>query len=111
MIAYELLSGRLPYGRPLTPRTAAKARYRPLPRLNPEVPAWVDGAIRKAVSLDPRRRYQEVAEFLHDLRRPNPALVPADGLPLIERDPVAFWRGLALALGGLCVVLLYLLAR
>ncbi len=111
VIAYELLSGRLPYGRPLTPRTAAKARYRPLPRLNPDVPAWVDGAIRKAVSLDPRRRYQEVAELLHDLRRPNPALVPADGLPLIERDPVAFWRGLALVLGGLCVVLLYLLAR
>lgn len=111
VLAYELLSGEHPYGGPLDPRRLRRTRYRPLsPRL-PEVPAWVDGAIRKAVSLDPRRRQAEVAEFLQDLRRPDPELVPREPQPLLERDPVAFWRGAALLLGGLCLILLTLLAR
>ncbi|RMD79256.1 MAG: bifunctional protein-serine/threonine kinase/phosphatase [Gammaproteobacteria bacterium] len=109
VLAYELLSGGHPYGGPLDPRRLGRARYRPLSQRLPEIPAWVDGAIRKAVSLDPRRRQAEVAELLHDLRHPNPELVPREPLPLLERDPVAFWRGAALLLAGLCALLLGLL--
>ncbi len=111
VVAYELLAGTLPYGGPLSPRRLRGARYRPLTERVPEIPAWVDGAIRQAVSLDPARRQEEVAELVHDLRRPRPELVPDRPAPLLERDPVGFWRGAALLLAGLCLLLLTLLLR
>ena len=98
VIVYEMLTGKLPYGKPLeTPRQAARARYRPVKRFNPEVPVWMDRAIEKAVAKDPQRRYRLMSEFLRDISRPNPAFVTARGAPLLERDPEAFWKWLALA--------------
>ena len=67
------------------------------------IPSWVDAAIRKAVHPDPYKRYEEVAEFIEDLRRPNRAFVHKGRAPLLERNPLMFWKGLSLAL-FLCVV-------
>ncbi len=48
---------------------------------------------------------------MHDLYRPGPQHLRAQRVPLIERDPVRFWRALALVLGlvvlGLLVRLVY----
>jgi len=63
------------------------------------VPAWVDGALRKAVQPDPTRRYQALSEFVHDLRYPNPAFTETRRASLLERDPLLFWRFLSLVLG------------
>ncbi len=98
VIVYEMLTGRLPYGKPLeSARQAARAQYRPVKRFNPEVPIWMDRAIEKAVAKDPERRYQLMSEFLRDLARPNPQFVTANTAPLIERNPEAFWKWLAVA--------------
>jgi hypothetical protein len=71
----------------------------------------VDGALRKAAHLEPKRRYSELSEFIHDLRHPNPAFANSAPRPLLERNPVAFWRGLAIILMLLHLVWLYLLTR
>jgi hypothetical protein len=111
VIAYELLTGELPYGELRTPWPTAKAfanlRYRPATDHDPGIPLWVDGALRKAVHLDPKQRYEALSEFLHDLRHPNPARVRADYRPLIERNPIAFWRGLAILLLLINLLLCY----
>lgn len=73
--------------------------------------AWVDGALRKALQPDPARRYQEVAEFAYDLHHPNPEFMHGSRTPLIERNPVAFWKGLSLVLGVALLLLLAFAAR
>jgi len=69
----------------------------------------VDGALRKAVHPDPSKRYDTLSEFLYDLSKPNPAFASATTQPLMERNPMAFWKGLSLLLLLGNLVLLYLL--
>ncbi len=113
VIAYELLTGALPYGEPPLAggRAPRSLPYIPATDHNPGLPRWVDGALRKAVHRDPKRRYQEVSELIHDLRHPNAALVDQTPRPLLERNPVAFWRTSTLVLFVLVLYLLFRLAR
>lgn len=110
VIAYQLLTGRLPYGAEVAKcKTAAEQKrlhYTSLRQFRSEVPAWVDGAIRKAVHPNPERRYEAISEFLHDLRHPNRAFLTDKVPPIIERDPVRFWKSLALLLGVLLLAAL-----
>lgn len=96
VICYEMLCGKLPYDRELNLRNLTKVRYRPASDCNQNVPAWVDAALRKAVSVDPERRHGLLSEFIHDLSHPNPAYAGNRRAPLLERNPVAFWRTLSL---------------
>ncbi len=110
VIAYQMLTGRLPYGghaaRARTARLQRKLRYVSACHARPLLPAWVDGALRRATHPDPMRRYEVPSELLHDLRQPNPALGDTRRVPLIERDPLVFWKGLSLLLAVTVVVLL-----
>jgi hypothetical protein len=63
------------------------------------VPVWMDAALRKAVEIPWRRRYAVLSELLYDLRHPNGAFLKQKARPLIERDPLRFWKGLAALLG------------
>ena len=109
LIAYHMLTGRLPYGTaPARMRSVAglrRLRYRPATEGRPAVPGWVDAALRKAVHPSPQRRYAAAADLVADLRAPNPSLV-GQTVPLIDRDPVVFWKVLALALAIAVAVLL-----
>ncbi len=110
VITYELLTGKLPYGeKELTARRLRQVRYIAASGLNPDVPAWMDRAIEKAVSIARNRRYPALSEFLHDLTYPNAELMPENFEPLMERNPLLVWKTLAalLLLSNLC--LLYLL--
>lgn len=111
VIAYEMLTGKLPYGKPLTLRNLQHARYIPAKQYNPDIPAWVDGALKKAVKKDPRHRYPALSEFVYDLSHPNTHLVGTETLPLLEKNPIAFWQGLSLILLLLNILLLYLLSH
>jgi len=110
VIAYEMLTGKLPYGdRELTLRRLQRVHYTPAVQHNPEIPAWLDRALEKAVAIDRRRRYAVLSEFTHDLAHPNPAFVMKGTEPLIERNPLLVWKGIAALLLLLNLVLLYLL--
>lgn len=98
-IAYQLLTGALPYGSKL-PSAAAHSggrmpRYIPASSLNPEVPEWMDAALAKAVHVDPTKRYTELSEFTFDLANPNPSLAAPAPLPLLYRGSAGFWRAVA----------------
>lgn len=107
VIAYQLLSGQLPYGAEVAKSKTRAAQYglsyRSLRSLRPDVPAWVDDAIRKALQPNPALRYQALSEFLFDLHHPNPKFLQKNRPPLLERDPVLFWK-------GLCCLLLLMIA-
>ncbi|HJV01450.1 MAG TPA: bifunctional protein-serine/threonine kinase/phosphatase [Burkholderiaceae bacterium] len=108
VLVYQMLTGTLPYGVDV-PKARSRAaqrklRYEPAPLRNRDVPPWVDEAIRKAVHPDPLRRYDDVAEFLYDLEQPNRAFLARKRPPLIERHPLAFWKGVSFVLAAALLV-------
>jgi serine/threonine protein phosphatase PrpC len=98
VIVYEMLTGHLPYGEKNAESRAEKLSYTPVRHWQTEIPIWVDKAIEKAVHPNPEYRYRDCLEFIHDLSHPNSSLLRNQTLPLIERNPVAFWRGLSIFL-------------
>jgi serine/threonine protein phosphatase PrpC len=112
VIAYELVTGRLPYGRGFaSARDAARLTYVPARRFREDLPIWMDAALEKAVARRASERTDALSALVENLRRPNPALGYERPKPLIERHPVAFWRTLALAALALNLVLAFLLLR
>ena len=112
-IAYELLTGKLPYGSALEKidigRKPKNLRYQASDQYNPMIPAWMDRALRKAVNPDPNSRYGLLSEFIHDLTHPNTEFMTDIRRPLLEQNPVVFWRGLAIAMVILNCILVYLM--
>lgn len=109
VIAYQMLSGRLPYG-PQVARATSRAAQRKLVYqsvLNDDrtIPAWLDGALAKAVHPNPDKRYDEISEFVYDLRHPNETFLRNSRPPLLERNPVLFWKGLSVILFMLVILL------
>jgi len=110
-IAYEMLTGKLPHGDGFTSaRAVQRLQFTPATVHYPELPAWVAAALAKAVHRDPAQRYDALTAFVTDLSRPNPAFKPFEARPLLERNPTAFWRGLALLSLLINLVLLIQLA-
>lgn len=111
VIAYQMLTGQLPYGagiaRAPTLRQMRKLAYRSARTVNEDVPPWIDGALHRAVELDPDRRYEVLSEFLQDLRQPSPKFTNAHPQPLIERYPLQFWQGVSALLFVINIVLLF----
>lgn len=110
VITYQMLSGRLPYG-PHVARATTRAAQRKLSYqsvLDDErtIPAWVDGAIRKAVHPDPYKRYEEISEFIFDLRHPNKAFLSETSAPLMERNPLLFWKMVSFILVLIIILLI-----
>jgi serine/threonine protein phosphatase PrpC/predicted Ser/Thr protein kinase len=110
VITYQMLCGRLPYGagvaKTKTKAAQRKLNYQSVLDEERDIPAWVDDAIKIAVHPDPYKRYEALSEFLFDLRKPSRAFLNKTRPPLIDRNPVAFWKGLSLILAGIIIYLL-----
>lgn len=72
-----------------------------------EIPAWIDDTLKKAVHPSAHKRYDEISEFVYDLRRPNKAFLNKSRPPLLERNPVAFWQGVSFLLAATIVFMLF----
>jgi len=109
VITYQMLTGKLPYGsriaRARTRLQFNRLRYRSAVDDNHEIPAWVDGALRRAVHPDPYRRYESLSEYTFDLRLPNAKYLDS-ATPLIERNPLLFWKCATVILVCIIVALL-----
>jgi serine/threonine protein phosphatase PrpC len=114
VISYEMLTGQLPFGGRLehcrSRRDFLATRYTESFRLNPLVPQWIDGALRKGLRCDEERRHADVDEFVHELQHPNPKYLEYRHRPLLERDPLRSWQIIAgtLALTQLASLVLLL---
>ncbi len=97
VIAYEMINKSLPFGQDMPEKpdkiNLAKLNYVPSFHNNDMVPQWMDGALKKATSISPQGRYEELSEFIHDLSKPNNEFLnSADSIPLLERNPLIFWK-------------------
>jgi serine/threonine protein phosphatase PrpC len=109
-LTYQMLSGTLPYGAEVAKATNAaqhrKLRYRSLLNNASDIPEWIDGVLRKAVHADPAKRYDELSEYVYDLRNPKAEFLNPPTVPLLERNPNMVWKGLSLLLAITVIVLL-----
>jgi serine/threonine protein phosphatase PrpC len=110
IITYQMLTGRLPYGTQIAnARTRSQFNrlvYRSASHGDRDVPLWVDGALEKAVHPNPAKRYDSFSEFLFDLRHPNANYLATSSTPLIERNPLLFWKCTTIVLALAVIVLL-----
>jgi serine/threonine protein phosphatase PrpC/predicted Ser/Thr protein kinase len=110
VITYQMLTGKLPYGadaaRARTKSQVRKLRYNSALDEDREIPVWIDGALRKAVHPDPYKRYESLSEYVFDLRQPNPSYLNPSVTPLIERNPLLFWKCTTAILACIVVALL-----
>ena len=113
---YEALTGKLPYGEIEPFQTPVFKTVRPLTALNPHAPLWLEAIAARALAVAPEQRYESYSEMLFELENPvkvRPFHQP--GTPLLERNPLLFFKiGFFLLLGvtiGLLGVISHLLKR
>ena len=110
VIAYQMLTGKLPYGAKVaqsrTKNAQNKLAYESLLDDDRELPAWIDEAMRKVLHPNPYKRYEELSEFLFDLRHPNKTFLNKTRPPLMERNPVLFWKSVSFILAVIIVIIL-----
>ncbi|MFT7052855.1 MAG: serine/threonine protein phosphatase PrpC [Psychromonas sp.] len=112
VVTYQMLSGRFPYHAEIAQVRSLSAQrrlvYKSLINDDIEFPIWIDDTLRKALNVEPLKRYAELSEFVHDLHHPNKAFISRTSRPLIERDPVMFWQGVSFILLLIIVIQLAL---
>ncbi|MBL4760317.1 MAG: bifunctional protein-serine/threonine kinase/phosphatase [Mariprofundaceae bacterium] len=108
---YTMLShGHYPYGELEKAQKHKHYDYVSIRQYNQQVPVWMDGALEKSVHPNPEKRYERFSEFLHDLCKPNQQLMKTHA-PLIERNPIGFWRGLSIIMLCLNLFLVWFIIK
>jgi serine/threonine protein phosphatase PrpC len=110
VITYQMLTGKLPYGagvaKARTKSQVRKLRYNSVLDDDRELPIWIDATLRKALHPDPGKRYDSLSEYLFDLRHPKANYLGPSVTPLLERNPLLFWKCTTAMLACIVVALL-----
>jgi hypothetical protein len=99
VVAYQLMSGRLPYEAASLAELALKQQREapiPLDELNPRVPRELADAVAVALSIDPERRHANAAAFAEAVRRGAQGIALATGAQTAQLGSAAAMR----VLGG-----------
>jgi serine/threonine protein kinase len=108
---FRAFTGEYPYAN--VDATSSSPRTRPLDltTLRPDLPAWLQTVLGRAIASDSAARFSVMTEFAADMEA-GPSAPPASREPprtLYDRSPVQFWQGVAgiLALALLLSLLLH----
>jgi serine/threonine protein kinase len=94
---FRAFTGEFPYGN--ADATSQPRRERPLEltTLRPDLPAWLQAALGRAIAKEPVERFRDMIEFAVEMEA-GPARAPVavrQPRTLYERDPLQFWQGVA----------------
>lgn len=102
--------GAFPYGNIDAVSPPRRTRPLALADLRPDLPAWLQQALARAIAIDPNERFRDMIEFAVAMEdgpaRVNSAVPRA--LTLYERAPVRVWQGIAGLLAAALALSLYL---
>ncbi|MEG1040656.1 MAG: bifunctional protein-serine/threonine kinase/phosphatase [Pseudomonas sp.] len=108
---FYLLTGHYPYGeieafqRPRFSQPASAARHRP------DLPEWLEHNLEQALLADPQQRFETAEQWLLLLEQGERQHLSVRPRPLLEREPLKVWRGLALMSLLLNLILLICLLK
>ena len=94
---YRVLCGHYPYGEIEAFQHPRFGQPVPVSRYRPDVPAWLDELLAQALASDPLQRFETAEQWLLRLEQGGRQVGALRPRPLLEREPLKFWRGLALA--------------
>lgn len=103
---YRMFSGgAYPYGEV---EPFSRPRFRkptPLSSLRPDLPAWLEFAIMRAIRINPDERHEDVLEFVFELENglTRGAATSSARISLYERNPLRFWQVTSWILLGLLI--------
>jgi len=107
-ITYEIFTGKLPYGDKIEECQTAfeydRLRYISATEANPIIPIWFDRTLACGVSFDLEQRYDNIPEFIKDLKKPNPIYLLNDPKVTKNKSQVLFWQ----LLSGFWILMLVL---
>ena len=107
---YHLLTRKYPYGEIEPFQHPRFGEPVPPTRYRPDIPQWLENVILKAVARDRDKRFETVEEMLLALEQGEmKPLAPPAATPLLERDPAAVWKAVAVLSLVLNLLLIYLL--
>ena len=86
--------GAYPYGEVEPFSTPRFGKAVALARERPDLPAWLERAIARAIALDRRDRYTDAVEFAFELEHGSLRALPhvVQRPSLYDRNPTAFWQ-------------------
>jgi len=94
---FRAFTGEFPYGNLDVTSPPRRSRPRDLSALRPDLPAWLQSALARAIAPDPAQRFDDMTEFAFAMED-GPARAPTE-IPrprtLYERAPLQVWQGLA----------------
>jgi len=108
---FRAFTGEFPYGNADATSPPRRDRPKEFCALRPDLPAWLQAALERAIAVDPAARFGDMNEFAFEMEA-GPARAPTEirrPRTLYERAPVRFWQGVAVLLG--LALLLSLLRR
>jgi len=94
---FRAFTGEYPYANADAISPARRSRPQRFSTLRPDLPAWLEAVLARAIALDPETRFRDVMEFASEMeagpaRTADPVRRP---LTLYERAPLRVWQGIA----------------
>jgi serine/threonine protein phosphatase PrpC len=106
---YYLLTRKYPYGE-IEPFQHPKfGEPTPLTRYRPDIPAWLDNIVQKAIVRDINKRFETAEEMLHALEVGELKPIAVQRTPLIARARLVKWQWIAIFSFIINILLVYLL--
>jgi hypothetical protein len=106
---FRAFTGEYPYGNLDATSRPRRDRPKALSALRPDLPAWLQAALGRAIAINPAERFRDMNEFAVEMET-GPARAPVAVLSgprtLYERAPVRVWQGVAVLLALALVLLL-----
>ena len=72
---FRAFTGEFPYGNPDATSPPRRDRPKRLSALRPDLPAWLQAALARAIAIDPAERFRDMTEFAVEMEA-GPARAP-----------------------------------
>jgi serine/threonine protein phosphatase PrpC len=105
---FRAFTGEFPYGNPDATSPPRRNRPKDFSALRPDLPAWLQVALARAIAVDPAKRFHDMTEFAFEMEA-GPSRPPTEirrPRTLYERAPLQVWQGVAALLALALLVLL-----
>ncbi len=94
---FRAFTREFPYGNADATSPPRRNRPKDFSALRPDLPAWLQAALARAIAVDPAKRFHDMTEFALEIEA-GPARAPTGAQrprTLYERAPLQVWQGVA----------------